>query len=113
MTMIAGAGDDDQRAFFARQRRPGLLVSLAGAGHESFTDLSYLSSLYNGPAFTAETGTIPPAEALAAQRAYTRAFLAHHLLGRPANQLLTQRTSRRYPAVTVRFAAPSRKGTPG
>ena len=44
MTMTGGA-DDNQRAFFARQRRRGLLVTLAGAEHESFTDLSYLGSL--------------------------------------------------------------------
>ena len=111
MTMTGGASDN-QRAFFARQRWPGLLVTLAGAQHETFTDLSYLSSLY-GPAFPAEIGTIPPDKALAAQRAYTRAFLAHHLLGRPASRLLTHRTSRRHPAVTVQFAAPSRNGTSG
>ena len=103
MTMTGGA-DDNQRDFFARQRAEGLLVTLAGAQHESFTDLSYLGSLINGPVYPVQTGTIAPATALAAQRAYTRAFLAHHLLGRPASRLLTRRTSARYPAVTVRFA---------
>jgi len=103
MTMTGGA-DDNQRDFFARQRAGGLLVTLAGAQHESFTDLSFLGSLINGPVYPVETGTIAPATALAAQRAYTRAFLAHHLLGRPASRLLTRRTSARYPAVTVRFA---------
>ncbi len=44
MTMTGGA-DDNQRAFFARQRSGGLLVTLAGAQHESFTDLSYLGAL--------------------------------------------------------------------
>jgi predicted dienelactone hydrolase len=104
MTMTGGA-DDNQRNFFARQQAGGLLVTLAGAQHESFTDLSYLGSLINGPVYPVETGTIAPAGALAAQRAYTRAFLAHHLLGRPASRLLTRRTSARYPAVTVRSPA--------
>lgn len=103
MTMTGGA-DANQETFFARQRGPGLLVTLAGAQHESFTDLSFVGSLLNGPMFTAETGTIAPAEALAAQRAYTRAFLAHHLLGRPASGLLTHSKSKRHPAVSVRFA---------
>ena len=109
MTMTGGA-DANQRAFFARQGEPGLLVTLAGADHESFTDLSYLGSLFSGPIFTAETGTIPPAEALAAQRAYTRAFLARHLLGRPATSLLTHATSDRHPAITVRFARGAKEG---
>jgi len=103
MTLTGGA-DDNQRAFFARQPAGGLLVTLAGAQHESFTDLSYLGSLLNGPVYPVETGTIAPATALAAQRAYTRAFLAHHLLGQPASRLITERTSPRYPVVTVRFA---------
>ena len=103
MTMTGGA-DDNQRDFFARQRAGGLLVTLAGAQHESFTDLSYLGSLINGPVYPVEVGTIAPVTALAAQRAYTRAFLSHHLLGRPASRLLSQRTSARYPAVTARFA---------
>src|SRR3954451_10397571 len=103
MTMTGGA-DDNQRDFFARQRAAGLLITLAGAQHESFTDLSYLGSLINGPVYPVETGTIAPATALAAQRAYTRAFLAHHLLGRPASRLLSHRTSAESPAAPVRFA---------
>src|SRR4051794_30503701 len=100
MTMTGGA-DDNQRAFFARQGPGGSLVTLAGAEHESFTDLSYLGPLLDGPVYPVDTGTIAPDAALAAQRAYTRAFLAHHLLGRKASRLLTHRTDPRHPAVTV------------
>ena len=92
MTLTGGA-DDNQRAFFARQPRGGLLVTLAGAQHDSFTDLSYLESVFDGPVMPVEIGTIAPDAALAAQRAYTRAFLDHHLRGRPASALLTHATS--------------------
>lgn len=107
MTMTGGA-DDNQGEFFARQRSGGLLVTLAGAQHDSFSDLSFLGSLIDGPVYPVEIGTISPAAALAAQRAYTRAFLAHNLLGRPASSLLSHRTARRFPAVTVRFANDAR-----
>ena len=103
MTM-AGRSDPTLRPFLARQRGPGLLVEVAGAGHQAFTDYAFLAPLLSPSAMPMDLGTIAPAAIRRAQLAYTRAFLDRHLRGRAASELLTRRRSSRHPAVTVAFA---------
>ena len=103
MTMT-GRTDPTLRPFLARQRGPGLLVTLAGAGHQSFTDYAFIAPLLSPSAMPMDLGTLAPRAVVRAQLAYTRAFLARHLRGRPANELLARRRSSRHPAATVEIA---------
>ena len=105
MTM-AGRTDPTLRPFLARQRGPGLLVEVAGAGHQAFTDYAFLAPLLSPSAMPMDLGTIAPAAVRRTQLAYTRAFLDRHLRGRAAGDLLTRRRPIRHPAVTVAFARP-------
>jgi predicted dienelactone hydrolase len=103
MTMT-GRTDPTLRPFLARQRGPGLLVTLAGAGHQSFTDYAFIAPLLSPSAMPMDLGRLAPAAVVRAQLAYTRAFLARHLRDRPADALLTRRRAGRHPAATVEFA---------
>jgi dienelactone hydrolase len=103
MTMM-GRSDPTARAFLARQRGPGMLVHLAGGGHQAFSDYAYLAPVLSPSAMPMDLGTMAPHAVVRAQLGYTRAFLAHHLRGRPAGELLTRRRSSRHPAATAAFA---------
>jgi predicted dienelactone hydrolase len=102
-----GREDATARPFLARQRGAGLLVHVAGAGHQAFTDYAFIAPLLSPSVMPMDLGTLAPGAVRRAQTGYTRAFLDRHLRGRAASELLTRRRSSRHPAVTVE---PARRG---
>jgi predicted dienelactone hydrolase len=80
--------DSDRQAFWARLRGPRFNFVLTGAGHYAFTDLAALAPRFGPdipPGLAAfPTGEIGAERAVAAVRAYVRAFFARFLRERPA-----------------------------
>lgn len=85
--------------FFERAKAPAYLLTIAGTGHLSFTDVSF----YSKASFfrrMSPVGTIDGARCHRIVCDYLRAFLGRHLRGR-ATSLLDGPCSE-YPAVTIR-----------
>lgn len=79
---LGGTPTADQARFFARLRAERYALHLAGAGHFSFTDLGSFAPALPGLDELFDIGSIDPARADRAIRAYVRAFFDTALLGR-------------------------------
>jgi predicted dienelactone hydrolase len=84
----------DESGIWQKLRGPRLAVNLRGAGHLTPSDAVWLAR------GAVKTGDLSPERAVSAIRDYVAAFLDVHLRGRPAGQLLQQRSAT-YPSVEV------------
>ena len=85
-----------ERKDFYRASNPGILVTLSGTDHNSFTDMAVIKAFDHpgdGNAFIATT------------RAFVREFFGEFPLGKRSN--LIRRGSPKYPIATVEFSASS------
>jgi dienelactone hydrolase len=85
---------DDERRQWARMQGLRFAVNLTGAEHVTPTDAVWLAP------GAIRTGSMSPAESVAAVREYIAAFLDASLQGRPTDALLTRR-SLKYPDADV------------
>ncbi|HEX9707848.1 MAG TPA: alpha/beta fold hydrolase, partial [Steroidobacteraceae bacterium] len=83
-----------ERDIWQKLRGPRLAVNLRDAGHLAPSDAVWLTR------GAVKTGDLSPERAVSAIRDYVAAFLDVHLQGRPAGQLLQQRSTA-YPTVEI------------
>jgi predicted dienelactone hydrolase len=85
----------DEARLWDKLQGPRFAVNLKNAEHVTPTDAVWLAP------GAIRTGTMSPAQTVAAVRAYVAAFLDANLQGRPLDELLARPTSLKYPDVEV------------